>query len=101
MENEKQEDDDELKEEKENDFSVLINKLKNYLVEYYEPVHLPKDADFTYTTDEIYAQLQRIVPNEAMYTRADVALWLHNAGFTFADFGEMRLEWLIKSVNDN
>ena len=90
------EEDEEPKEQKDNDFSGIINKLKNYLVEYYEPVQNAKDADFTYSTDEIYAQLQRIVPNEIMYSRADVALWLHNAGFTFADFGELRFEWLMK-----
>jgi hypothetical protein len=96
-----EEDEDVKEESKENDFSGIINKLKNYLLEYYEPVQNAKDADFTYSTDEIYAQLQRIVPNELMYTRADVALWLHNAGFTFADFGEMRFEWLMKKKDTN
>lgn len=92
-------DEDELPEEEDEarkDFSGLIAKIKNYLLEYYEPVQSAKDADFHYSTEEIYRQLQRIVCNELLYSASDVALWLHNGGFTFEDFGELRFEWLMK-----
>lgn len=95
------EDEDEIPDEAEGrkDFSGLIQKIKNYLLEYYEPVQYAKDADFHYSTEEIYRQLQRIVCNEILYSASDVALWLHNAGFTFEDFGELRFEWLMKRRN--
>lgn len=94
--------DEEIKqpEDTRKDFSGIIEKLKNYLLAYYEPVHEMRNADFHYTTIEIYKQLQRIVPNELIYSAADVALWLHNGGFTWDDFGEMRFEWLLKRKKD-
>jgi hypothetical protein len=90
----------ELDQPKENrtDFSGLINKVKNYLKEYYQPVFEAKDADIHFTTEEIYRQLLKLVPNTEIFSAADVSVWLHEAGFTFADFGELRFEWLMKKV---
>ncbi len=79
------------------DFSGILNKIKNHLLEYYEPVQNPKDAEFHYTTNEIWQQLLKIFPNEIILRPDMVANWLHLGGFTFYDFGEMRLEWLVKS----
>ena len=82
------------------DISGLLAKVKNYLVQYYEPAYEIREADFHYTTDEIYWQLQKIARNELLFSSADVSAWLHNAGFTFADFGEMRFEWMMKKARD-
>ena len=73
----------------------LILKLKNYLYQYYEPATSPEQAAFHYTTKEVWRQLLRIYPNEALLTEEMVATWLHTGGFSFFDFGNMRFEWLI------
>ena len=82
--------------ESDRDFSGIINKIKNYLLEYYEPVQDAKDADFHYSTNELWEQLLKIFPNELILRPEMVAQWLHIGGFTFYDFGEMRLEWILK-----
>ena len=84
--------------EERKDFTGLINKVKNFLLDYYVPVHEPREATFHYTTDEVYKQLKNVVPDEGLFSAADVALWLHNAGFTFTDYGEMKLEWMMKKA---
>lgn len=76
----------------------LLNKLKNYLFTYYEPVYDPKEAQVHMTTQEVYDQLFKILPNGALFSPSDVAGWLHNAGFTFFDFGTMKFEWLMKKA---
>lgn len=79
------------------DYSGLINKLKNFLTQCYEPVSHPKDADLHFTTSEIYQQLQKLLPS-TFYSQDMVANWLHMAGFTFADYGNMKFEWIMKKV---
>ena len=79
------------------DYSGLINKLQNYLKEYYVPVHDAKEADFHYTTNEIFQQLQKLLPSP-FYTVDMVANWLHNAGFVWEDYGQMRFEWMMKKA---
>lgn len=77
---------------------ALLEKLKNYLFLYYEPVQDAKDAEFHYTTAEIREHLLNIYPNEFDLSAELVATWLHEGGFTFCDFGEMRLEWILKKA---
>jgi hypothetical protein len=83
---------------KEKDLTGLLNKVKNYLLDTYEPCQDPAEAFIHHTTDEIYRNLQRLLPNEHLYTSADVAKWLHDAGFTFYDYGDMRFEWMMKKA---
>jgi hypothetical protein len=78
---------------------ALIEKLKTFLKNYYRPVRTPGEADFHYTTKEIYRQLQNIVPNELLYSELDVSKWLNEFGFVFYDFGNMRFEWLLNHQN--
>lgn len=80
------------------DFTGIINKLKNFLFDYYEPVQDPSSAEFHYSTRDIWRQLLRIYPNEAFLTEDMVALWLHEGGFTFSDYGEMQLDWMLKKA---
>lgn len=84
--------------EKETDeiYSGLLNELKNYLAKNYEPVADPAKADFHLSTLEIYNQLQRLLPVEK-FKPADVATWLHSAGFKFWDYGYMQFEWMLKT----
>jgi hypothetical protein len=84
--------DDEDREE----FYGLLNKIKNYLLDYYTPVQDPKDAEFHLSTSELHQQLLKIFPNELILTADLVASWMHAGGFTFYDFGEMKFEWLVK-----
>lgn len=88
----------EIKDKQDDDKSVegLLNKLKQYLYQYYEPVQTVADADFHYSTREIWHQMLRIYPNEMILTQELICVWLHDGGFTFADFGEMKFEWLLK-----
>lgn len=86
-----------MQDEQQEDYSGLINKLQNYLKEYYVPVHDPKDAELHFTTQEIFDQLQKILPS-SHYAPDQVANWLHLAGFTFTDYGNMRFEWMMKKA---
>ncbi len=82
---------------KETSAEGLLNKLKLYLKQYYEPVYEPQLATLQFTTTEIYEQLQKLFPI-GDYSIEDVAVWLHEAGFTFFDFGEMCFEWVMKKA---
>ena len=79
------------------DYSGLINKLKNFLTQEYEPVGDPKEAQLHYTTQEIYLQLQKVLPS-SHYTPEMVSNWLHLAGFTFFDYGDLKFEWMLKRL---
>lgn len=85
----------ELAEEKWDDFSGVLNKLKNHLYEYYEPVIDARDAEIHLTTTELFTQLYKLIPCQGL-TPDLVANWMHLGGFNFYDFGEMRLEWIMK-----
>ena len=74
----------------------LIAKLKNYLYTYYAPATNVQEAEMHFSTDEIHKQLLRIYPNEMELTADLVAVWLHEGGFSFYDFGQLRFEWLLK-----
>ena len=89
-------DDDFPEEDNTEDFSGILNKLKLYLLDYYEPVRDPKDAEFHYSTAEIWRQLLKLFPNELILTQDLVAQWMHIGGFTWYDYGEIRLEWMMK-----
>lgn len=82
----------------EEDFSGILNKLKNYLLEYYVPVRNPAEAEFSFTTQELTQQLLTLFPREDILTPDLVANWLHLGGFTWYDYGEMRLEWMMKKL---
>lgn len=75
----------------------LIEKVKNILRQHYEPVSSPKDATLHYSTNEIYEQLQKLIPS-INYSTEDVAVWLHEAGFTFYDYGVLQFEWMMRKV---
>ena len=89
--------DDEGGEQNQGEDPMLIS-LKRYLLQYYKPVHDPKDADLHFSTMEIHQQLLKLYPNEAILTPDLVANWLHEAGFTFYDYGMMKLEWMMKKA---
>lgn len=78
------------------DFSGLVNKMKNYLLENYEPVQDPATAEFHFTTKEIYIQLLKLCPNDFFFQEETVANWLHLGGFTWADYGNLQFEWMMK-----
>lgn len=74
----------------------LFEKVKAFLKQNYEPVQSMKDADTHLTTEEVVTAINRLSPGSA--ESDSVARWLHECGFTFADFGNMRFEWLFKSL---
>jgi len=92
-----QEHDEDYKQDDDLDYSGLVNKIKNYLTQHYDPVSDPRQAEFHYTTQEIFQKIYSLFPSDA-YTADMIALWLHNAGFTFYDYGEMKLEWMMKKA---
>jgi len=77
------------------DYSGILNKLRNYLLEYYEPVQDPAKAEMHLSTREIWGQLQSLVPCEGLNEEM-VAQWMHLGGFTWYDYGEMKFEWMMK-----
>lgn len=76
----------------------LLNKLKNYIFDRYTPVYDPKEAEVHMSTQEVYDQLYKILPNGALFSPSDVAGWLHSGGFTFFDYGTMKFEWMMKKT---
>ncbi|HVZ98564.1 MAG TPA: hypothetical protein VG847_16900 [Chitinophagaceae bacterium] len=76
--------------------NAMLEKVRSVLLEYYAPATYPMEADFHFTTNEIWKQLLNIYPNEVLLTKDTVAAWMHAGGFRLFDFGEMRFEWLIK-----
>lgn len=75
----------------------FIDNVKSFLTNYYKPVNDPTKATFHYTTIQIFDQLQELFPSPE-YSSLDVSIWLKEFGFTYYDFGEMKLEWLFKKA---
>ena len=75
---------------------AMLNKIRAFLFDYYQPVADPKEAEFHLSTKNILEQLHKLFPNEVLLTGDIVAAWLTTGGFTFYDFGEMKFEWLLK-----
>lgn len=76
----------------------ILLKLKNTFFAYYLPVYSPRDADFHYTTAMLYQKCLLLVPNSLLYSESDLVLWLHEAGFTWFDYGELNFEWMLKKA---
>jgi hypothetical protein len=79
------------------DQSGLITKVKNMIRQEFQATHDPLNCDFHYTTKEVFEKLQGLLPSEE-YDQTMVSVWLHEAGFTFYDFGELQYEWLFKRI---
>lgn len=76
----------------------IVVLLKNSLKLGYAPA-TPEDFTLHYSTRDIYDQLFKIYPNVTAFSMADVAMWMHDLGFRFMDFGGLQFEWLLKKVN--
>ncbi|MES2457207.1 MAG: hypothetical protein V4594_16755 [Bacteroidota bacterium] len=74
----------------------VLEKLKNTLFSEYFPVQKFEEGVILMSTRDIWSMLQRLYPNEILYSPADVANWLHEKGFTFLNHGELRYEWMLK-----
>lgn len=74
----------------------LLFKIKQTILDLYEPVQQPMDATLRMTTAELYLAVQKLYPSAA-FTEDMLANWLHEKGFTFWDAGGLRFEWLLKS----
>lgn len=77
---------------------ALLEKLRNYLLYYYVPVQDPAEAEFHFTTKELWQQMLQLYPNELLLSQDVVAAWMNTGGFKFYDFGQMRFEWLMKKA---
>lgn len=77
----------------------LLEKIKAYILNTYEPVQIPAEADTRMTTHEIYQAMMRHYPDQDAFTENMLANWLHEKGFTFFDAGKMRFEWMLKQSN--
>lgn len=83
------------KEEKFTEIPELVEEVKKFINETYEPVSHPLEATVHFTTLEIYRKLQLTFPGY-YYKPVDISLWLMEAGFKIANFGEFKPEWLFK-----
>ncbi|HYC27734.1 MAG TPA: hypothetical protein VEB42_02945 [Chitinophagaceae bacterium] len=77
----------------------LIESLKTYILTIYQPATSPLDADTRMSTEEIFEAFTRIYHNELFFNRNHLAKWLNQQGFKIWDAGDMRFEWLLKSVS--
>lgn len=73
----------------------ILDKIKEFLGQYYFPAYSLEEADLHLSTQEIYSQLQKLYPSYD-YSPETVAQWMHELRFIFQDFGDMKLEWLMK-----
>ena len=73
----------------------LLEKIKNFLFETYQPVQTYSPNTTLLSTREIFEALQNLYPS-ANYSIADVATWLHEKGFTFTEISNLRLEWMLE-----
>jgi hypothetical protein len=78
---------------------ALIESLKAYILSIYKPTASPLDADKRMSTEEIFSAFTRIYHNELFFSRNDLAKWLQQQGFTIWDAGDMRFEWLLKTIS--
>lgn len=76
-----------------------IETIKNYILQSYQPVNDPKEADKRMSTNEIFEACSRIYHNELYFSRNDLTKWLISQGFKIWDAGDMRFEWLLKNSN--
>jgi hypothetical protein len=76
---------------------ALIQKIQLYILDSYDPVLRAEDADTRMTTLEIWQAIQRLYPCES-YTLEMLANWMHEKGFSFFDAGNMRFEWLLRTI---
>ena len=84
---------------KSNKFTFTTNTIKDYLLTHYFPTIDIVDAEFHLTTNEVYEKLLTVFPFPNLFSLDTIAEWLHERGFTFADFGDMRFEWLFKRTS--
>lgn len=75
----------------------LLERMKNYILERYEPTSVPGEATDVMSTSEIYEAIGSLYRNEVIFTKNDLAAWMHQQGFSFIDVGKMRFEWLLKA----
>lgn len=83
--------------EKQEQKHPLLDQVKQFLGQYYHPAFSLDDADMHLSTQEIYHQIQKLYPSFE-YSQETIAQWMQELGFIFLDFGEMKLEWLIKKA---
>lgn len=90
---------------KENDFlnndeklksqNDLLEKIKFFILDNYEPSPEFSNDTILMTTSEIYSKIHFLFPSK-FYKMEDVAIFLNAAGFTFYEVFEMRFAWIFK-----
>lgn len=75
----------------------LLEKIKNFLWQSYQPVNSMHEATAMLSTMEIYHALQSLYPCPD-YGPDDIARWLHEGGFQFTDTGKLHFEWMLKEA---
>lgn len=79
----------------------LLEKIINTFFSQYEPVNKYEAGVILKSSLEIYQAMQKLYPNEILYSVADVAQWMHHKGFSFTQTSEMRFEWMLKDASSN
>ncbi len=74
----------------------LITRIKKCLLDLYCPADNINETEFHLSSSEVYEKLISIFPYSNEFTINSVNIWLHELGYKFNDFGEMRFEWLFK-----
>jgi hypothetical protein len=76
----------------------VIEGLKQIILQTYQPAIDVTDANKRMSTHEIFEGCCRIYHNEMFFSRNDLAAFLTEKGFKMWDAGDMRFEWLLRSI---
>lgn len=76
---------------------ALLEHIKNYLYQNYEPAATVAEASIMMSTKEVYEAIYRLYPSKNFDVEM-ISNWLQDGGFKFADMGNLRFEWLLRDV---
>lgn len=74
----------------------LLERMKRYILDRYEPVTNMNETSITMSTTEIFESIGSLYRNEVLFSKDQLARWLDEKGFRFIDMGKMRFEWMLK-----
>lgn len=81
-------------EEKQQARENFFEKVKQALLNAYQPAETFTGKELTKTTREIHWQFQLLYPSNS-YDEEDIALFLSAAGFKFYEMAPLKYEWLL------
>lgn len=73
----------------------LIEKVKNaFFSEYFPTLHYKPGVIFM-SSQDIYNMFFNLYPHPLAFSTAQIAIWMHEKGFTFIKMKEFQYEWML------